>query len=234
MFVLGVYAVLLLIIVVITFVLVLIFLSRPHTAFADKVGEIAGGTLLLAVIGGLVALQAYAAATGLPDLGLQMRFEYSQKNLPVFRGSVAGNGWVEATSPPVQTIATILIRNRSDYSAKNPALVIRLVAMAFDHRKEDGGWVVIESSNTGVSAVQWDGGPLYSIHGDSIRRLPLLDLHNLRYMPEEGEPALMFELLADGGYRRKASMAVRFVKDADSVETLTPQSVVTNETTDWI
>jgi hypothetical protein len=237
-YVLSIYAVLLVAVLSTTLVFVLVLLSRSHTAFTDKLGGVAdvlaGGTLLLAVIAGLVALQAYAAATGLPDLELQVRFEYSQENHPVFRGSVAAGGWVEATSPLGQTAATILIRNRSDYSARDPALVVRLVAMTFDHRGEDSDWLIIESDNMGVSAVQWDGGPMYSIHGGSIRRLPLLDLRSLRYRPERGEPALMFELLSDGGYRRKVYMAAGFVEDADSMESLAPRNAIRNEGVGWM
>jgi hypothetical protein len=235
---LGIYTVLLVAILSLAFVFAVILLSRSHTVFADKLAEIAdvlaGGTLLLAMVGGLVALQAYAAATGLPDLELQVRFEYSQENRPIFRGSVAENGWVEATSPTSQTMATILIRNRSSYSAKNPALILRLVAMTFARRKEDDDWLVIEADDGGATAVQWDGGPTYSIHGDSIRRLPPLHLVSLRYLPGSGKPTLTFELLSDGGYRRRTCLAVEFVNAANSTESLTAGDGGMKEAAKWI
>ena len=48
-------------------------------------------------------------------------------------------------------------------------------------------WTVVDFISTnGISAVQWDGGPAYSIHGRSTRRLPILYLDNLYAIPDWG------------------------------------------------
>jgi hypothetical protein len=60
--------------------------------------------------------------------------------------------------------------------------------------------------------VQWDGGPTYSIHGNSIRRLRDLDLNKLYVNPGTGPPALLIELLADG-YRKVIIFLVNFTVD---------------------
>jgi hypothetical protein len=70
------------------------------------------------------------------------------------------------------------------------------------------GWIVIGFANTlGITAVQWDGGPNYSVHGKSIRQLPPLDPRPLRQPVDRGPAGLSFELLADG-YRREVLIPV--------------------------
>lgn len=213
-FVLAAYAALLIVVLLATAVYIVAVLPRSHLALSDKLAlagdAAAAGTLLLAVIGGLVALQAYAAATGLPALAVQVWFARSAKNHPVFRGGRTADGYLETASLPGQTIATIRVRNRGDYSANNPAVILRLSGMSFDLPGDYPDWAVLESDISGVTAVQWDGGPMYSIHGGSARRLPPLDLYRLRYLPTSGQPLLTVELLADGGYRRTVSLGVRF------------------------
>jgi hypothetical protein len=188
--------------------------SSSHT-FSDRLAEasaiIAGGTLLLALIAAVVAVMAYAAATGLPDLKLQVRFEFSDPNRPVFKAQLDEQGWV-AGDRFKQTVGTISLRNDSGYSARNPAVIVRLKGMAFlqgEYSTSDA-WVVIDFANTvGIISVQWDGGPNYSIHGHSTRTLPKLDFDRLWHIPNFGKPSLSFELLADG-YRREITVPVNF------------------------
>jgi hypothetical protein len=52
-------------------------------------------------------------------------------------------------------------------------------------------------SRYGYREVQWDGGSA-SIHGHSTRRLPEFVFSQLWRIPEEGTPALTFEILAEG------------------------------------
>src|SRR5260221_7945517 len=63
---------------------------------SDRLAEtgdvLAAGTLTLALIAGLVAIQAYAAATGLPDLGVQISFPFSYPNRPVFLAELSDSG----------------------------------------------------------------------------------------------------------------------------------------------
>ena len=75
---------------------------------------------------------------------------------------------------------------------------------------------MIDFSNThGITAMQWDGGPSYSIHGHSTRRLPNLFLTNLWAISDLGTPALVFEILADG-YRKEITLPVDFTVDGKS------------------
>lgn len=89
-----------------------------------------GATLLLAVIAALVGLLAYGVSTGSPDLRLSVHFEFSGFNKPAFESGVQDNGWLKAKHYK-QTSGKVSLHNDSGYSAKNPALIVRLNAMAF-------------------------------------------------------------------------------------------------------
>jgi hypothetical protein len=192
-----------------------IALSVSSASLADRTAEIsdvfAGATLLLTLVAALVALLAYAVSTGRPDLKLQIRFESSQPNRPVFK-SVAENGWLKAERSE-QTVGTISVRNDSIYPAKSVAIVVWLEGMAFAGEVQDlrqAGWVVNEfASRTDIEAMQWDGDPAALIHGYSVRQLAVLDLAGLRILQGSQGGTIKFDFLADG-YRRIIWMPVNF------------------------
>jgi hypothetical protein len=192
----------------------------------------AGTTLLLAGIAAVVALLAYAVSTGLPDIQLCMRFPFSAVNNPKFEADAQDDGRLKARQFK-QVRAELLLRNKSSYSAKNPAVIVRMNAMVFVHgfikqvsqtadpplfleKDPLGEWVVIGYSNTnGTKEVQWDGGLNFSIHGNSTRRLPDLELYHLTAVPEWGTPEIIVEILADG-YRKVVSLPADFTVDDES------------------
>jgi hypothetical protein len=213
-------------------ILTVIFLTSSAD-LADRMAEagvvFAGATLLLAAIAAIVALLAYAVSTGPPNLRLNFNFAFSSPNNPKFEADLQDDGRLKAKRFK-QISAAILLRNDSGYSAKNPAVILRLHAMVFlpdmqidpvlelspDFRGPQGAWTVIDSASTnGIIAMQWDGGPAYSIHGHSTRRLPDLRLDNLWAIPEWGTPALIVEILADG-YRKEVFLPVDFIVDGKS------------------
>jgi hypothetical protein len=219
---LCVYAALLLGVVATTIAFAYVLLISPRVSSADLFAKmadlLAAGTLLLALIAGLVALQAYAAATGLPSLQLQVWFRGSSKNSAKFLVSAAEYGWRRTSGMPRETVADICIKNRSGYSARNPAVIVRLNGMVLQSNGlfgEVGGWWIVDQSGDGISALQWDGGTNYSIHGRSTRRLPSLDFGEISYLAERTDPHLVFELLAEGGYHRIISMPVSFEFDSE-------------------
>ena len=72
------------------------------------------GTLLLALIAGIVALAAYSAATGLPDLRVQI--QQPPLDLP---------NLVAFSTDPVDTgMVSVVVENTSAYAARSPAVVI--------------------------------------------------------------------------------------------------------------
>ena len=218
-----------------TVVLVLVALTSSES-LADRLAWAAvvfgGATLLLAGIAAVVALLAYAVSTGLPDIQISVRFPFSAVNNPKFEADAQDDGRLAARQFK-QLRGEVLLRNNSSYSAKNPAVIVRLNAMVFMHgfskpvsqtaepplyRWKDprGEWVVIGYSNTnGTTEVQWDGGPNFSIHGNSTRRLPSLYLDHLTAVPEWGTPEITVENLADG-YRKVVSLPADFTVDGKS------------------
>jgi hypothetical protein len=183
-----------------------------------EVGDIlSGATLILTIVAALVAVLAYAVATGLPDLKVRVSFPFSRPNVPRFQASsVSGNGDIRVNEFK-QVSMTLSVSNESGYSARNPAVIVKLRGMAFlDQevgRAKQQGWTVIGFVTTqGITEVQWDGGGDYSIHGHSVRKLPELWLHQLRKVASWPDPVMEIQLLADG-YSKKASVPVEFMLD---------------------
>lgn len=208
-----------------TTVILMILALTARADLADRLAEtadvFAGATLLLVVVAAIVALLAYAVSTGTPDLKFSVQFPLDEfPNNPLFPTEVGSTRRFSDQvneDPDVlgvkafkRIMGKILLCNDSGYSARNPAVIIRLQAMVFSVSSLDArDWVPIDyESRDSVSAVQWDGGPNYSIHGDSTRRLPDLHLDQLRIMPEKGTPTLKIEMLADD-YRRPVGIEVR-------------------------
>ncbi len=183
---------------------------------------IAAGTLALALIAAVVAVLAYAAATGRPDLKIQVKF--GQDSLPNYPYYIYSPGLVMV---PITNIYgtgewQISLRNVSYYSARSPAVVVRLQGLAADEveRPDDSNWLAVDHRELfGITGVQWDAGPSNSVHGHSTRRLPPLDFGELRYDVKNGpSPHIVLELLAEG-YRRVVRIPVGLItlEDADKL-----------------
>jgi hypothetical protein len=190
---------------------------------SDKIGTVAdvltAATLLLAVIAGLVALMAYAASTGTPDIRIGVNFASSPRNLPnIVVDKKVNETWDETL--------TIQLKNISRYSARNPAVSVRIVRLNFDYEEVtfSPGWVLteIDRSDDLSTKIQWDGGPNYSVHGNAIRVLPPLKLPGLRCAGaddfrklaernwERFAPYYEFEILAEG-YRRAVPISFKIL-----------------------
>jgi hypothetical protein len=171
------------VITLVTVILTVIALTSSADS-ADRLAAagdvLVAATLLLAAVAALVALLAYAVSTGPPDLKLSMRFDFSEANNPKFSAEIGEDGKVAAIVLR-QLRGKVSVRNDSGYSARNPAVVVRLRAMVYlpeDHRIERetdstsiwaspaGHWAVINFiAQYGIAAVQWDGGPTPSYAG---------------------------------------------------------------------
>jgi hypothetical protein len=161
-----------------------------------------------------VAVAAYWAATGVPNLQFEINFQFSSTNEPVFKlVSVSGNdpAW-RRIDPFAQNRATVGLVNRSRHTAHNPALRIDLVGIR--GLKPVTGWDgVVHVRQVGLTALQWDGGANYPIHGNWRRELPALVLDDVD-LRLDGEVALVVTVVADG-FRRQTRLVVRALEDAD-------------------
>jgi hypothetical protein len=188
------------------------------TRLAEVGDVLAGGTVLLAFIAALVALQAYAAAIGIPKLEIQIWFRFSGKNCPVFQMTENDYGELHTGDLPDQTTAMVFVRNRGSYSARNPVVILRFDSLKSDMANDfsaGSGWAFLDFPDESVnenspSSAQWDGGANFSIHGHSARRLPDLALGNITYNPAWGTSRIRVEIAADGGYRRRRDIPVYF------------------------
>jgi hypothetical protein len=202
-----------------TIVITVILTALAWTAkadLADRVAEagaiFAGAALFLAAIAAVVALLAYAVSTGLPDVLLKVEIPGSTPNNLTFEARIDEQvGLLAEAAGPLT--GKLFLRNLSSYSANNPAVIIRLCDMVFRRSvSSPPEWVLIDYDEGGITkAIQWDGGPAYSIHGNSIRRLPDFPLGYLWYTGKDGsKPMITVEILAEG-YRKVRSLPVDFI-----------------------
>jgi len=183
---------------VVVVVLAVTVMSSHTITFADRLAEtgdwLAGGTLALAAIAGLVALQAFASATGLPDLRISIGVEdLLRESVLLAPGAAFG---------PFDFF--ISLKNESTYSARNPAVALKFhgshLGIFYSNGLQDE-WTITDGEigeKGEIRAMQWDGGPVYSIHGKSVRQIRLrVDLISF-----DAAPSIDTELLAEG-YRRQ-------------------------------
>jgi hypothetical protein len=160
--------------------------SRINTVVAVCAFILVAATLFVALI-------AYLAATGRPDLEPQLHFPNSDVNRPVLRAAPSQR---QIERSP-QSVGNVVLVNRSRYSARNPGIRIELDGLG--GLAPQPGWTGIASENdTGTVAIQWDGGADYLIHGNWSRVLPNLDFGFVSESKSDRPPQLVVTVAADG------------------------------------
>jgi hypothetical protein len=158
----------------------------------------------------VVALVAYLVASGQPHLEPEITFRDSYPNLPVFLSEAGSYG---ANSRKItsyrQTEGTVVIRNESRYAARNPGVRIELHGLL--GLKPPDGWDVVSWATTvGPTAIQWDGGANYIIHGKWHRTLPMIDFDEV-VAYRQRRPELIVSLVADGSPPRRWRIPVQLL-----------------------
>ncbi|MFD5636225.1 hypothetical protein ACFWJM_19140 [Streptomyces sp. NPDC127077] len=155
-------------------------------------------TCLLTAVAAVVALLAYRSATGRPALDIEITFNFSSPNEPVFLAAErTGNGlaWRNIDSFK-QSFATVVLKNSSLYAAKNPGVRIELEGLGGIGAQL--GWEDIKRvPQIGTIAIQWNGGTDSIVHGRWSRTLPSLDFSELIEL-DRNKTALVVTLVADG------------------------------------
>lgn len=173
------------------------------------------GTLLLALVAGIVALAAYSAATGLPNLKLQFSLPFGSPNEVSFVSREPGS---PVTPRGNEYTARIRVGNRNRYAARSPAVVIEFRGAGIESgmytASQDWTPTARRSTTGDIIALQWDGGPNYSIHGNSIRVLPDLNLQGLHPFDLNKPPEMIIRLLADGYDRPSIRLPIQFITKA--------------------
>lgn len=190
----------------------MIFRASGNAAIrlAELADVLTATTIVIAVIAALIALQAYAASTGLPVLELQMSFYLSRLNEPIFRAT-RQDEYIKTSDPVRQTELTVSVRNRGRYPARNVILTVKLSGLGCDSDEgfpHGDSWTVANATAEDgrfVGLAQWSSGLL--VHASATLVLPPLHLGTLTYLPEWGDSRLCLYLLADG-YRRSVEVPV--------------------------
>ncbi|MEU8936337.1 hypothetical protein AB0D30_41455 [Streptomyces sp. NPDC048409] len=183
----------------------------------DRVGVattvLTGASWLLVAVAGIVALLAYRDASGRPDLGIEITFNFSFPNEPVFSAIESEEADQRRQVLPFkQVTATVTLTNASLYAAKNPGVRIELEGLhGID---EQTGWHSEWIHMIGIRSIQWEGGTESIVHGKWSRRLPGLDFSGLTEMAV-GDAALVVTLVADGIAPIRTRMPVRILNGAD-------------------
>jgi hypothetical protein len=107
--------------------------------------------------------------------------------------------------------ASIILQNTSTYAARTPAVIVELhgITIAPERWSDGPGWTatVRDRISGEISTLQWDGGPSYAIHGNSIRHLPDLNLQGLGR--NQVGAKMIIRLLADGYNRSEIALPVK-------------------------
>jgi hypothetical protein len=189
---------------------------------SDRLAVIANmlsfGTLLLALVAVIVALAAYSAATGLPDLRVfwvQPGELTSTTQIRLVPGSQKREGEPDGqiiADRVDKNIVTITVMNESSYAARSPAVVVDLQQTWLPpstHAATQGWTATFRDLDGNIRSLQWDGGANYAVHGKGRRQLPPLNLGALRAL--EGRSAyISVNLLADGYSRKPITIPVEF------------------------
>lgn len=172
---------------------------------ADRVSVIGTALGLLgAVYAGaavVFALAAYLAATARPKIRVDLHFNQSDPNRPVFGAdgrNDAPEGWLFA-SPTQQAGFSITITNDSKVAAHNPGLRVEFEGIR--HVQPANGWAVLHGVSTdGARILQWDGGTDNIIHGRWERRPPFLSINSPAFPIQirQHGAAVVLTLVADG------------------------------------
>jgi hypothetical protein len=179
-----IYAVIIGVAVALAIVLTAALAFRSTFDLSDRLSAIndilAGAALLLGLTAGLIALQAHAAATGRPDIKVQVWLGTDPPNQLTLAAVPTDHGRLRSKPVGDQAIMHIRLENRSDYSASDLVVSVHFRGVAFD--REFGtlinGWRVVDAvDGHGATAAEWSSGS--PLHGRTSRRLPELDTRSL-------------------------------------------------------
>lgn len=164
--------------------------------------------------GVIVALAAYVSATGSPNLSVQLTFQFSHPNEPVFvmNEEVDSDATHRVVKTFKQTQGTVTIINASKYSARNPG--VRIGVHGLGGMRAQPGWEILTIANMiGPVVFQWDGGADYIVHGNWSRTLPELDVKGM--FTSKVDPAFIIDIAADGFGPKRTRIPVRVLNEVE-------------------
>ncbi len=178
-------------------------------------------SFLLVLLGTVVAVAAYVAATGAPELELEIKFPGMDTNDLAFEverfDDESLTGLSEENKSRFRRIpagwaaqGTVVLRNQSAYAARNPGVLIELAyGITGASMARNSGWIATREDEQpyGVKGLQWDGGIDFIIHGRWMREIPL-DFSGVKIFGD-GHESLTVTVVADGYGPREWIVPVR-------------------------
>ena len=150
--------------------------------------------LFFGFVAAVLALAAYWSASGKAKLTVEFWFNFSDPNELVFKVDEprAGDQWMPIVQFK-QNRASVVVRNRSRYSARNPGVFVSLRGVSLSTAPD--GWKATRRVNMlGVTELMWDGE---IVHGDMPLPLPDFVLTDSCLVPWL-EPLIEVIVVADG------------------------------------
>lgn len=185
----------------------------PGVSFGDAVAldSLGAGlaTVALAVVAGIVAVLAYAAATPQPQLEVEVAIGGAGPPVDHIVLSVQRVHPGGARVDMQLLTAVITLRNDTTFAARNPAVRISLHGLR--GRILGGGphgWL---PRNVECLSAQWDGGSDYWVHGRWATQVPLLQVESYS-LPDavRGRFRMEIEFVADGVPPRIRELPIYF------------------------
>lgn len=201
---------------------------RDDFSLSDRLSAIndvfAGAALVLALIGGIVALQSYASATGSPDIRVQVWFGSDTVNDLAIVVDVGSDGSMRSVNVAGQASLSIRLRNGGLYDASDVVVSVYFRDFYFDQALDSiiNGWRVIDAVD-GKGALAAESSALPMLHASTTRRLPVLDLISIA-RPPGLPPGEMVLRVASARYYRELTIPVRFLR-SDSSSPSPPSSL---------
>jgi hypothetical protein len=211
-----IYAVIIFVAVALAAVLTATLVFRSTFDLSDRLSAIndifAGSALLLGLTAGLIALQAHAAATGRPNIRVQVWLGADRPNRLILVAEPTDYGRLRSMPVGGQTLMHIRLDNRGDYSADGLVVSVHFRGVAFDRAFDTriNGWRVVDAvEGRGATAAEWSDGS--ALHGRTSRRLPELDTNSLVQLGVGDDCAVEILVASNDYLRRVPPVPVRFV-----------------------
>ncbi len=168
------------------------------------IGDVlAAGGLALAFFAGLVATLAYRVSTQRPALIPSIKVDGMYPIEVGLAGpdSAGERRIVKLPAPglPNASVPLVLrVENVSDWSARNVAVRVELKGMRGLDVAVDWVRAAADLSTGHITAVQWEGGADYAIHGNWFRELPSLELAGVIVDPPREDCHVVVDVVAEG------------------------------------
>jgi hypothetical protein len=179
---------------------------------------VAIASLVVVTLAGVVAVLAYAIASGKPELRATVQFEFSEPNAPrfVLEDEPGGISHLWPLRSFKQLLGQVTLENSSRYAARNPGVRIKFDGIG--SLRDLPGWDTVTFTHmVGVTEIQWDGGADRMIHGEWSRKLPTVNLFGTSWIKHVENPTMTVTLVADGLSPKSTVYPIRLITGVEWV-----------------